>query len=526
MLSKTTRRSTIYLHLTVPILLLAYGLRLLDITRRSLWFDEAIEYLTAVTPLHQLPQAIIASNFQPPLHSFLLHAWLQISIQPLWLRYLAILISLFTLVGVMKLAVLIFGTRGALIAGLITAVMPTEIYYAQDVGEYSLLVCTLTWSLYFLYRAMQQRSRWLYWGLWALFSVAAVYTHYGAAIIVIPLALATLVENLWWRRRKALQQQITVSLVSGVLALPILLYFLPAQFRRVSDNVLADGIRPLTQEARLFLQGMSNTFLYNLIGWPVSEIPKTVGLIFLIAIGLLALLAIRAESKRIYGWFIIVYTIYFFLVRAGLYEGFGFRYGLIFTPLFILITTNVIELFWQHRLKGIAIILLGLIVALELYALPNPTMAQLMRQTTTWSPLEQMEDAFTYWNDNRQPDEATFVYYGAVPAFRYYMRVYGLDTLPYSHPQSFIQCRETRDEICQKYNLYFSPWVRQLSTEEKIENMREIMGGSPQKVWLIFSHVNGEEELEIMARLQQQYTLADSFVQGNGSAYLLVMPSN
>lgn len=183
-------------------------------------------------------------------------------------------------------------------------------------------------------------------------------------------------------------------------------------------------------------------------------------------------------------------------------------------------------MFWQHRLKGIAIILLALIVAVELYALPNPTMAQLMRQTVTWSPLEQMEGAFTYWKDNRQPDEASFVYYGAVPAFRYYMRVYGLDTLPYSHPQSFIQCRETRDEICQKYNLYFSPWVRQLSTEEKIENMREIMGGSPLKVWLIFSHVNGKEEQEIMAQLQQQYTLADSFVQDNGSAYLLVIPAN
>jgi len=257
-LAKSSKQKSTYLYLTIPVLLLAYGLRLLDITRRSLWFDEAVEYLTAVTPLHQLPQAVIAANFQPPLHSFLLHIWLQISIQPLWLRYLAVLISMFTLVGVMKLAGLIFGLRGALIAGLITAVMPTEIYYAQDVGEYSLLVCTLTWSLYFLYRAMQQRSRWLHWGLWALFSIAAVYTHYGAAIVVIPLALATLARNLWRRRCKALQQQITVSLVSGALALPILLYFLPAQFRRVSDNILVDGIRPFTQEARLFLQGTSS----------------------------------------------------------------------------------------------------------------------------------------------------------------------------------------------------------------------------------------------------------------------------
>ncbi|MCP4357610.1 MAG: hypothetical protein GY796_06300 [Chloroflexi bacterium] len=375
MLLKTPSRLPAFSLLTAPILLLAYSLRLLNITKRSLWFDEAVEYLTAATPLRQLPQAVIASNYQPPLHSYLLHAWLQISIQPLWLRYLAVLISMFTLVGVMKLAFIIFGVRAALIAGLITAVMPTEIYYAQDVGEYSLLVSALTWSLYFLYRAMQLRNRWLYWGLWVFFSVTAVYTHYGAAIVVIPLALVTLAVNLRPRRRKALRQQISVVLVSGLLTLPLLLYFLPAQFRRVSDNVLAYPVRPLSQEARLFLQGIGDTFLYNLIGWPISEIPKSLGLIFLIVIGLLALLTIGNKSKRIYGWFLAIYIVYFFTVRAGLYAGFGLRYALIFTPLFILITTSVIEQLWQRRLAGVAIVLLSLIVAVELYALPNPSMS-------------------------------------------------------------------------------------------------------------------------------------------------------
>ncbi|MCP4357609.1 MAG: hypothetical protein GY796_06295 [Chloroflexi bacterium] len=145
-----------------------------------------------------------------------------------------------------------------------------------------------------------------------------------------------------------------------------------------------------------------------------------------------------------------------------------------------------------------------------------------MRNTVTWSPLEQLDGAITYWHDKRQPDEATFVYYGAVPAFRYYLRVHGLDTQPYSYSQSFVQCRETRDKICQEFNLYFSPWVRKLSTEEKVENLYEILGGQPPKVWLIFSHVHGDEEKEMMTLLQQQYELADSFVQDNGSAYLLI----
>jgi hypothetical protein len=73
-----------YILWVIFILLLAYGLRVLDIAHRSLWFDEAVEALTANSPFLLLPEAVISWNYQPPLTAYVLHIWSQISIHPLW----------------------------------------------------------------------------------------------------------------------------------------------------------------------------------------------------------------------------------------------------------------------------------------------------------------------------------------------------------------------------------------------------------------------------------------------------------
>jgi hypothetical protein len=64
----------------IAVLWLAFGLRMLDVTVRSLWYDEAVEYLTASVPLGSLAEAVVTANYQPPLYSYLLHLWLGVSI--------------------------------------------------------------------------------------------------------------------------------------------------------------------------------------------------------------------------------------------------------------------------------------------------------------------------------------------------------------------------------------------------------------------------------------------------------------
>ena len=108
------------------ILILSFGLRVFETTKRSLWFDEAVEFLTANMPLSALPQNIIRLNYQPPLHSYLLHFWIKIDLIPLLLRLLPALITLLTLTCIIVTSRLLFGQRVASLGGLVPAGLPTE----------------------------------------------------------------------------------------------------------------------------------------------------------------------------------------------------------------------------------------------------------------------------------------------------------------------------------------------------------------------------------------------------------------
>jgi uncharacterized membrane protein len=176
----------------IPILLLAFAVRMWDINARSLWFDEAVEYWSAAPPLWLLPRTVLAT-YQPPLYTFLLHMWLKVGMEAVWLRFLSVVLSMLTLVGVTTWGYRLFGLRGALIAAGITALLPSEVRYAQEIGEYALMVCGLTWALYFLDRALRG-SGWKFWSLWGFFSIVSVYSHYGTSLVVVPLAAISLFE--------------------------------------------------------------------------------------------------------------------------------------------------------------------------------------------------------------------------------------------------------------------------------------------------------------------------------------------
>ena len=164
------------------ILLLAFALRVWDINARSLWFDEAFEYWSANAPFWELPGNVLTS-YQPPLYTYLLHMWLKFGIEAVWLRFLSVGLSMLNVVGVMIWGHRLSGLRGALIAGGMAAILPSEVRYAQEVGEYAIMGCALTWVLSFLDYA-SNNPRWMFWGLWGLFSVISVYTHYGAIIVM------------------------------------------------------------------------------------------------------------------------------------------------------------------------------------------------------------------------------------------------------------------------------------------------------------------------------------------------------
>ena len=499
-------------YLKILILLVGFGFRVIDSSSRALWFDEAVEYLTASSNFNQLPAAIVASNYQPPLLTYLLHVWLKISIHPLWIRMLFISLSMLTLVGIMRWATLHWGNRGGLIAGMITAVLPTEIYYAQDVGEYALLVCLLTYSLFFLDQA-NRKSLARYWFLWAILTVGAIFTHYGAAIIVLPTSLTILLRNIYLQKWSNVKQQVMLSGISGLTMLPLVFYFLPQQIQRVSKSALANPLTSTRQELINAVSSVGQTFSYQLTGWPLSQITQSTSMIIVAIVVILAIIfSIPNWRKSPVLWLLPAYAFYFILVRLGLYIGFGFRYALIFTPMLVMTLAWILVELYQSRTPILRWLIFVSFVSMFIYATPHPTFSKLLRNDPPWSPQENLHVAFNYWNQQRRDDEATFVYYGAVPAMRYYLQLSGLDTLPSASIRALVECSAKEAlPVCQENRIYFSSWVRDLTVEEKYENMLETMGNTPQRVWLLFSHVHATEESDLVTYLQGSYEIIDQF---------------
>lgn len=520
----------VYLAGATAILLLAFGLRMLGVTAHSIWFDEAVEYFTASAPLSHLPLAVVAANYQPPLFSFLLHLWLQIGLEPIWQRSLPLVFSMLTVAGLMSWSGRIFGRRGAILAGLIIAAMPTEAYYAQDVGEYALLIFAVTWALYFLDLACR-RSSWRYWLFWALLSLVGVYAHYGAAIIIVPAAVLVLLENIRNRRREAIIRELLTICLSVIVVIPLFLFFLPDQIGRVDQGLNAVApFASIAREVTTFISSLDDVFLYNLVGWPVSTIPTWPATGILIAALILVVLLRPHLPKMLYAWFACAYISYFVLARTGLYAGsFGFRYGLIFTPLFVLLLVAIINELYRRRWPLLGSAALILILALELYALPTPAPFKVLPGQQTWVPQEAMAELFDYWQEQRQADESTFVYYGAVPAFRYYLRLNDLDKdwVSLQARPSASCTSDQAEEVCQDNNLFYSPWVRHLSSDEKIRDMEEIMGGLPDRLWLVFSHVHETEKEDMLHLLEDDYRVErmDQPGAGEDAIYLLVRSS-
>ena len=160
--------------------MLAAVVRFYRLTGRSLWLDETVTAQSA--HLNSAGDVIAQSQVyvnQAPL--FYLITWL---LRP-WgdgefvLRLPAAVAGTLTVVAVYLVGRRLFGSRGALIAALLTAVMAYAVWYSQEARNYSLFMLFTTMQIYFAFNAVT-RSRRLDWLGLALFTTLDLYTHYLA----------------------------------------------------------------------------------------------------------------------------------------------------------------------------------------------------------------------------------------------------------------------------------------------------------------------------------------------------------
>ncbi len=258
---------------------------------QSFWLDEGASLILSGLPLSKL-FAALQGDFHPPLFYLLLHFWLSFLrifglVRPNfeWLIRLPNIVFGAATIPVLYLflkALLPDKKRVALVASLLLMVNPLHLYYSMELRMYSLnaLLSLLSWL--FLVKWMKKINHRPFAVGYLLFSLANLYTFYGALFNLVSQWLYVL-----WQHKNKLKTFVICNLVIGVC----FSFWLPILIKQLSGGGYLTRVLP---------------------GW--SEISgnlslKSLGLIM----AKFTLGRISMANKAAYAIFVVGISLYFFL---------------------------------------------------------------------------------------------------------------------------------------------------------------------------------------------------------------------
>jgi len=219
------------------ILIAAVGLRLVAISTRPIWYDEAFAVLFAEKGMQAMLAGTLtqvggsAADVHPLAYYGLLNAWMSLFSQSLTaIRMLSVLLGVCTILVIYIFSRELAGERMALASALLMALSPFQIHYAQEIRMYALLVLLLAMATLALWLGLR-KGGWYWWGLFSISGALAQYTHNLAVFYILPLALTPIFHKNW----RAVRNVVISCLVAVALYMPWLLQ-LPSQFEKVRQS--------------------------------------------------------------------------------------------------------------------------------------------------------------------------------------------------------------------------------------------------------------------------------------------------
>ncbi len=218
------------------VLLLAFGLRLVALAERSLWYDEAFAVLFSEKGIGAMlygtltPVEGVAADVHPLLYYGLLGQWMSLFGEAAGaIRLFSVLLGVATILVLYALARDLFGERTGLVSALIAAVAPFHVQYSQEARMYALLGLLLTSAAWCFVRGWRSGKP----GWWIGFGVLAglsMYAQQLAAFMLLALGLAPILA----RRRDQFIRVALAAVLAGLIYLPWLVN-LPAQLGKVGN---------------------------------------------------------------------------------------------------------------------------------------------------------------------------------------------------------------------------------------------------------------------------------------------------
>ncbi len=451
------------------------------LTAAPLWYDETIEfyfsrYLTGpienVTGLQNLYERIVYYSFQPPLYHLLLSVWLLVSETEWWYRFSCVIFGVVSAAGLYKAVGYKTNKRLASFSVVIYPLIYEIMYYFRECAEYALLLACLTWTLYFFFKAVEEGGT-KNLILFTVICVVDMYSQYGAAFVVVPLALIVLVDR-WFKNKKELKPLLLSYVIAVVGAgLPLYWFFVRVQMGvQAKAGVGMDRIITFLNGNVVydFFKNLTHVFGWSLIDSYSVERFELLMFLFLAGIFVLSLFVIVCSKnvtlKYLFLTNIISWIAYYVLVKMNLYAyaQFANRYSVFFVPIWLctLILTAwesmrlAKERFgkkWIARGLGVAFLLVTLfVVAINLRKMPH-----IFEKSHT-------REAVDVWYEQEGYNTFTYVCFGENVSFEYYL----------SHNEKFKE--EYRDNLYMEYGDEVTD-TSEKSKEEYVALVKELCGG-------------------------------------------------
>ncbi len=227
----------------ILILWLATALNFHTLAGQSFWNDEGNSARLSERTL-SLIIAGTASDVHPPLYYLLLRGWREmLGESEFGLRALSAFAGVGVVAATVAVALSLARRQEAvnrhlptLVAGLLAALNPALVYYAQEARMYALLALWAILSTLLLARLLRQQASIVIAAAYVVVSVAGLYTHYFYPAVLLWQNGLVLLWLLVSGRYRFILRWIVVMLVTFLLYLP----WLPIFFRQVGGRAGAD----------------------------------------------------------------------------------------------------------------------------------------------------------------------------------------------------------------------------------------------------------------------------------------------
>lgn len=213
------------------IILVALVFRLIGITREPFWIDEVISVEMSSGNVQNIFNTFkrAAQSIHPPAYYLGLRMWRNLlgSSEAILHGY-SMLWSILGLVAVVLLASDVSGRRRiGLMAGLLVAVNPLDIYYAQETRMYAQVAALGTLSSWFLWRwisSEERRNFFLDFGIWGylycLSSVLLLFSHYVSIFILLAQGIIALSCFSYKSRIRSIVSYLLVAVICIIFFIP------------------------------------------------------------------------------------------------------------------------------------------------------------------------------------------------------------------------------------------------------------------------------------------------------------------